>query len=447
MKESTLVVAIGSNLGNRLNNIRNSISLMQEHIFLEKVQSSIVVETEAILIQDSPPDWNIRYLNVVVKGTTILDSGNVLKQLKNLEKKLGREGTYKKWSPRVVDLDILFFNDIEVSSELLTIPHHEIENRPFLLHLIALLMPGLYFKKSNQNFAELAFRGVDFNSVFGKAMVLDPKMIGIVNVTPDSFSDLKTAYLTSEVLEKIYSFYNDGATIVELGAQTTKPNARIISSEEEIHRLQVVLESINFSKCPDINLGIDTVKPQVITSFINNKYVKYITIYELDKFDDNLIKRIQKRELEIILIHNDGIPPNLNRVCAFNSSFVDKIKQWFDLNLQRLSSFNIPFNKITLDPGIGFGKSRYHNLCIINSLSAFKVKGCKLMVGHSRKGYIRCFSSTEIAERDIETLAVSDYMYQQFNVDYIRVHNISYHQRFFSGKNVLSNLSTKGMVL
>ena len=128
--------SIGTNLGNREENIKTSLALIHSQISQFLLCVSRVVETQAILLANSPQEWNMSYLNCIVQLKTNLKPLEILTKIKEIEKKMGRNLLAPKWSPRIIDIDILFYNNEQYNDENLIIPHPQIQNRPFILQLL-----------------------------------------------------------------------------------------------------------------------------------------------------------------------------------------------------------------------------------------------------------------------------------------------------------------------
>lgn len=128
-----LVLALGTNLGNRLANIeRASLQLK----FLKNMQHTSIIETKALLLPNSPPEWNKAFLNMIVFGESDMEPIEILKEIKIIEKKMGRNDDAPRWSPRIIDIDILTYGNLSYSDEHLIIPHNEIRNRDFWQRLL-----------------------------------------------------------------------------------------------------------------------------------------------------------------------------------------------------------------------------------------------------------------------------------------------------------------------
>lgn len=134
------VLGLGSNLGDRLNYLNLAISKLEEKKILKDIILSSIYETKAILKEDSPKEWDLDYLNMAVRGKTLLTPLELLSALKNLEKELGRKISLS-WSPREIDIDILVYGDQVIKLEGLTIPHPELLKRPFCFKPLAEVYP------------------------------------------------------------------------------------------------------------------------------------------------------------------------------------------------------------------------------------------------------------------------------------------------------------------
>jgi 2-amino-4-hydroxy-6-hydroxymethyldihydropteridine diphosphokinase/dihydropteroate synthase len=441
-----IFVSIGSNIGQRLNNLRRAVLLLEKNC-LSNIRCSIVLETQAILPLNSSSEWNKSYLNMVVCGESEMSSYQLLQALKSIENEIGRLENYDKWSPRVIDLDILLYNNEVINTSTLQIPHSELLNRNFLIHLIAMLDPLHHYSSierhtyNNKTFGEIAHSIENINQSFTKSFVLFPKLVGIVNVTPDSFSDGGENFNSVKAVEKTLQLISDGATVVELGPQSTRPSAIKLTHEEEFKRLKPVLDGLKDNIENDyIKISIDTFWPETVHKVLQNYSIAIINDVKGD-FDDKTLQMIAEYGCKIIIMHSLTIPPNKNTRISDEISAIDSIYTWADATVNRLLKCGFTNKNIIIDPGIGFGKSAYQNIQILRDIKKLKKFGCPILVGHSRKGYINSFHNEILPqERDLETIAVSNAM-RELQIDYLRVHNIADHQRLFVAQEVMKGFS------
>jgi 2-amino-4-hydroxy-6-hydroxymethyldihydropteridine diphosphokinase/dihydropteroate synthase len=226
-----IVISLGSNLGNRFDNLREAVKLI-EQLCLQNVRRSIVIETEAILPEYAKNDWNRPFLNMIICGETALSPKELLNELKNIERKIGRLDEYERWSPRIIDLDILLYNDLIVDTTDLKIPHPEIKNRSFIKHLLSLMN----FKTWASEYIERSFI---------RSYLLQPELVGVVNITKDSFSDGGKFYDPGKAAQQILYLDDQGASFIEVGAQSTRPGALIQSAEEEYTQFDRYISPLN----------------------------------------------------------------------------------------------------------------------------------------------------------------------------------------------------------
>ncbi|MDR2782150.1 MAG: dihydropteroate synthase [Holosporaceae bacterium] len=396
-----IYLSIGSNLGNRFKNLRVAVSKLSDFFSLKK--SSIVIETAAILPPAATCDWDLPYLNMIVAGKSTLDPFTFLNRIKNIEKEMGRDLSAPKWSPRIIDIDIIQYDNEKIDNEHLTIPHKEVKNRDFLQYLLKSV--GCEF---SENFCFDDYRAINY-------FVLDPKLVGIVNITPDSFSDGGKYFDHSAAINHINQLYCNGTCVIELGAQSTRPNYVEISASEEISRIDKILEQTKYMDC----IGIDTYFDDVVKYVIKKYDLKWINDIK-SQLDVSTIKMIADSGAKLV-------------VMLYGTDIT-----WFRSRADYLQNLGIKKENIVLDPGVGFAKNKYENIEIIRNISRIRDIGCEVMFAHSRKSFMSSFSNTVAADRDVETIAISDYAAAQ-KMDYLRVHNIQNHMRFFVARHFLES--------
>lgn len=411
-----IYIALGSNLGHRLACLEQAVALLRER-YLKNVTCSIVLETKSILPDGAPLEWDKPFLNMIVSGQCDLSPETLLQGLKQIEQEMGRPKAYERWSPRIIDLDILLWDDIVVNTPDFIVPHPELNNRPFLLHLLKMMNPTGEYKM------------VEAEILFTQAFVLSPKLIGVVNLTPDSFSDGGLYDDRDRAVAQALKLSSEGASIVELGAQSTRPGACIQSPEEEFGRLKPVLEAIlPFMTDGTLAISIDTFWPEVIRKILEYYPIAWINDVK-GELDDATLKLIASHQCSLVIMHSMGVPPHKSVVIPDDHHPIEIIGQWAEKSIERLLKLGFSQDSIIIDPGIGFGKSASQNLLLLQRVEVLKKWGCKVLVGHSRKSFMASFTKAEAADRDIETIAISALL--QHKVDFLRVHNVADHMRFF----------------
>ncbi len=423
-----IYISIGSNMGNRFSHLQKAAQLLKERYF-KNLKSSIILETKAILQNDAPPGWDRPFLNMVVYGSCSSSPEELLKGLKQIECDIGRLQVYEKWAPRVIDLDILLWDDLTLDTPYLKIPHPELINRPFLLHLMAMLSPMAVV---NKTFGTI---NPNIKDCFLRSFTLSPELVGIVNITPDSFSDGGLYYDADQATEQALRLLSDGASIVELGAQSTRPGSSIQTPKAEYARLKPVLDDLNqYMKVGDIKVSIDSFWPDVILNVLEHYNIAWVNDQKGD-LDDNTLKAVASSGCSIVIMHSLPIPPHKDNVIPGDTDSIDTINHWIEKSINRLLNLGFNESSIIIDPGIGFGKSLYQNIWILRNIEALQSFGCKVLVGHSRKSFISSFSTEPVFNRDLETIALSSALHNK--VDFLRVHNVRDHMRFFVAQAAL----------
>lgn len=349
---------------------------------------------------------------------------------------MGRPQVYKKWEPRIIDLDILLWDDLVLDTSYLTIPHPELMDRPFLLHLMAMLNPMANIPVINKTFDAIACSKPNIKDCFLKSFALSPRFIGIVNITPDSFSDGGFYYDSDQATKQALKLMSDGASIVDLGAQSTRPGSSIQSPQVEYTRLKPVLDNLScYMRDGDVEVSIDTFWPDVILNVLESYNVAWINDVK-GNLDDGTLRTIASSKCGIIIMHSFSVLSHKDDVGGgITIDPIDTINRWVEKNINKLLALGFDKDSIIIDPGIGFGKSLYQNIEILRNIEALRNFGCKILVGHSRKSFISSFSTELVFNRDLETIAVSSILCNQ--VDFLRVHNVRNHMQFFVAQAVL----------
>lgn len=258
---------------------------------------------------------------------------------------------------------------------------------------------------------------------FLKPSLRKTKIVGILNVTPDSFSDGGLYNEPQIAIKKLVELFEDGADMVDIGAESTRPNSVAVSSEEQIKRLKPVLEFIQKEFNGKLPISVDT-RSSDVADFALNLGVNIINDVSGAEYDPKILNVVSKYNAGIILQHSKGTP-NSEPVYT---NLIDEI--FSDLKNKIDYAKEAGINNIIIDPGIGFGKSRLDNLKILDSIDDFYGLNCPVMIGISRKRILGVPTS-EISLKDALTLAYS-YPLIEKKVDFLRVHNVKMHKTFIN---------------
>ena len=267
----------------------------------------------------------------------------------------------------------------------------------------------------------LAKLGEDILSLLETPKKKQTKLAGILNVTPDSFSDGGKYINSDDAIKHLAELIEDGADIVDIGAESTRPGALPVSANEQILRLKPILNFIQKENLK-IPISIDT-RSSEVADFALNTGASIINDVSGFDYDVRLADIISSYNAGVILQHSNGTPDVMQNNPVYANVMEDI---YFSLKnkIEFAKSKNI--QKIIIDPGIGFGKTKEDNLMILSRFQEFSTLGCPLMLGVSRKSFLGVMEDDNNL-KDTLTLAVS-YPLMAAGVDYLRVHNIKLHK-------------------
>ncbi len=227
-------------------------------------------------------------------------------------------------------------------------------------------------------------------------------IMGIVNVTPDSFSDGGKYFTLETAYEHSKKLITDGADIIDIGGESSRPGSKSISSEKELERTIPLISKIH-SNFPEVVISIDTQKSEVAEQAILSGANIVNDISGLS-FDDNMVKVVSKYDVPLVVMHMQGKPETMQDAPSYNN-LIEDIKSFFEERIRFATQFGIQKNRIILDPGIGFGKSYKDNFTLINQLDKFNGFKLPILIGPSRKSFIGIALNEEPESRLEGTLA------------------------------------------
>jgi len=249
------------------------------------------------------------------------------------------------------------------------------------------------------------------------------QLVGILNLTPDSFSGDGIHLKTRDIAPRIDGMIEDGASVIDIGAESTRPKASLLTPEEEWQRLIPVLEAVKGS-AQKVRFSVDTRHVQTARKAIEAGFALVNDVS--GGADSDMIRLARDSDCILVLMHSLTIPADPTRTLAANTDPVEEVHAWGKRLLERAEKEGLNRSRIVLDPGIGFGKTAEQSLALIKHIARIKSLGVPVMVGHSRKSFLSLFTDKPPQERDPETLAVSCYLAAQ-QVDYLRVHDVKSH--------------------
>ena len=261
-------------------------------------------------------------------------------------------------------------------------------------------------KSKKKNFSNLEFKKI-------------PNILGVLNLTPDSFSDGGKFNTKKKGINHAIKLYKEGADLIDVGGESTRPGSKEVNKEDEWNRINDILKSI-VKKIP---ISLDTRKSEIMKNGIKVG-VKLINDVSGLSFDPETINILKKYKIPFVIQHTLGTPENMQKNPKYKNELLD-IYDFFEEKIKLLRSKGIKHNNIILDPGIGFGKKLKHNMNLIRRVSIFHSLGFPILVGNSRKRFIKDISKKNDSYTRIGgTISSSLYLMMQ-GVQILRIHDVN----------------------
>ena len=246
-------------------------------------------------------------------------------------------------------------------------------------------------------------------------------IMGILNLTPDSFSDGGDFFDLNNALIQVEKFINYGVDVIDIGAQSTRPGAEEVGSDIEIQRLIPILREVR-KRFPEIIISVDTFNSDVAFKALLNG-ANWINDVTGGRRDEEIYSVVSKFDCPFVITHSKGNSQSMNNLTSYENLIKDIIDS-LRILIERALSKGVNMNKIILDPGLGFAKNTSQNILILKNLEKFKKLGYPLLIGASRKRFIgEVLNISNPKDRDIGTLAISC-LCSQVNIEIVRVHNV-----------------------
>jgi dihydropteroate synthase len=249
------------------------------------------------------------------------------------------------------------------------------------------------------------------------------KLVGIVNVTPDSFSDRGKAATSEAALEQIATLVREGAAVIDIGAESTRPNALFVSPEEEWKRLEPIIKpALEIWQKRGIEFSIDTRHAPTAAKALA---LGVDWINDVSGGESPEIWQLMRTypKAKYVLMHSLTVPAEPSMVLAPEADVIEELLVFF---ATKMVEMQLEEHQVILDPGIGFGKTAEQSLQILRRIGELNVLNLPLLVGHSRKSCFAEMTSATAADRDGATVATSIYLARN-KVDYLRVHAVGLH--------------------
>ena len=258
----------------------------------------------------------------------------------------------------------------------------------------------------NKNFSNLNFQKL-------------PNIMGVLNLTPDSFSDGGKFNKTNKGIKHAFEMINAGANLIDVGGESTRPGSKTVNPKNEWNRIYRILRLV----CKKVPVSLDTRKSEIMEKGIKLG-VKIINDVSGLNYDKKTLDILKKYQIPFVIQHSKGTPENMQIKPTYKNELLE-VYDFFDKKIKTLRSIGIKHSNIILDPGIGFGKNLKHNMNLISKISIFHSLGFPILVGNSRKRFIKEIAKKNDSKNRIGgTVASSIYLMMQ-GVQILRIHDVN----------------------
>ncbi|KAB8349747.1 hypothetical protein FH972_023762 [Carpinus fangiana] len=433
-------LAFGSNMGDSIKTIEDALDTLTVHPDIKLLRTSGLYETKAMYVEEQAD-----FVNGVCEPMDLLDA------CQNIEKSLGRKKTIDK-GPRNIDLDILLYEDHVVSEPRLLIPHKLMLERAFVLQPLCELIPHKRPPPygTRATYLELLQQLPALESPMSTAIRLTRTMspiramlptrrteiMSVLNITPDSFSDGGKLSSDDHITLKrvVEQQIAAGATIFDVGGQSTRPNAAPVTADEETSRVlpavKLIVEVANTMQASDrIAISVDTFRAPVAKAAVEAG-AHIVNDVSAGLLDPDMLQTVAKLGCPIILMHMRGDPSSMNSQenTTYPNGLIATVAKELHERVREAERAGIPRWRIILDPGIGFAKTAAGNLELLRRLNELRdyegFRGLPWLVGTSRKGFIGRITGVEAASERTWGTAAAVTAAVQGGADIVRVHDV-----------------------
>lgn len=262
------------------------------------------------------------------------------------------------------------------------------------------------------------------------------QIMGILNVTPDSFSDGGSFMDLTLALEHALRMVKEGADIIDIGGESSRPGSEAVSVEEELRRVIGVVAAIR--KKSAVTISVDTTKALVAARALDAG-ATMINDISAGLFDPEMFSVAAKRKAVICLMHMQGTPKTMQENPRYQN-VVAEVKEFLSRRIFAALEAGIGKEKIRIDPGIGFGKCLEDNMRLLKELDQFRELGCPVLIGASRKSFLGALTGAEVQDRLPGSLAAAA-MAVQRGAQILRVHDVAATKQFLQVLRVFSQVS------
>ncbi|CAN9098819.1 unnamed protein product [Alternaria alternata] len=428
-------------MGDRVAMIERACRELESNGKVDIIQTSSLWESKAMYVVNQD-----NFVNGACEIETQLSPIELLDELQRVEKKMDRVKIIDK-GPRNIDLDILFYGSTEYSDERLQIPHPLMFEREFVLRPLIELLPKepnhFPFKDKVRDHLErlpapdvplvpMTPLAPDLSPISSVRLTNNTRVMSILNLTPDSFSDGGQNYRIDEatLANTIRAHIADGATIIDVGGQSTRPGAVQVSAEEELARVLPAVKLIrSLPEAENVAISVDTYRGSVAEETIAAG-ANMINDVSAGAMDDAMLSTMGKLGCTVCLMHMRGTPETMTRpeMTSYPDGIVETVGRELLERVYAAEKAGVRRWRIVLDPGIGFAKTQAHNLELLRRQDELMkypgLEGMPWLVGTSRKAFIGHITGVKTARDRVWGTAVAISAAIKGGAQIVRVHDV-----------------------
>lgn len=415
-----IVIALGANLPSSIGSPRDTIKRAITEIAKQGIRvlyQSPIYLTAPVPISDQP--W---YHNAVISVSTDQSPAQLLKTLQSIENNFGRVRTERN-APRIIDLDIVVYNDVIQNNDDLILPHPRMHERAFVLYPLRDISRNWIHPVSRKHIGDL-IAGIGAGQDIKRET--RPLIMGIVNVTPDSFSDGGEFSSTDAAIAHGLKLIAEGADILDVGGESTRPTSVVVPPQEEQNRILPVIEGL---KNAGALISVDTRNASTMRAALKAGAGLINDISALTHDADSL-DAVRESDCRICLMHMQGTPQTMQINPSYDNVLSD-IYSYLDQRIKACVAAGIAKDRLMIDVGIGFGKNLDHSIALLQNISKFHELDVDILLGVSRKSFIEKICECEIPAPDrlAGSLAALSNVSRD-NINIVRVHDVAATRQF-----------------
>ncbi|EPS28799.1 hypothetical protein PDE_03745 [Penicillium oxalicum 114-2] len=434
-------IALGSNMGNRIDMIEKAcIELDKANIRVKRTSSLFETAPMYVLEQDT-------FINGVCEVETTLSPIELLDAVQSIENALGRKKLIDK-GPRSIDLDLLLYDQEIFEHERLNIPHKLMLERDFVLRPLCQLIPHErppHSKSNSSTYLEhlkalpppepTPHSTTPISATFPSIHATDPTrnthVMAILNLTPDSFSDggVHSPSDFTQLTQTVRNFVASGATIIDIGGESTRPGSTPVGADEEIARVVPAITHIRqaIPEAAHIAISIDTYRARVAEAACAAG-ADIINDVSGGLLDPDMLPTAARIRKSIILMHMRGTPQTMTSLASYPNGVISEVAVEMRKRLAAAEAAGIRRWRIILDPGLGFAKNQPHDLEILRNLHQLKesegLECLPWLMGPSRKRFIGHITGVKTPKERVWGTAATVTASVAGGADIVRVHDV-----------------------